>query len=101
MIEGLKVFVSGVEVADLARERARLHEERAALYEKSIEDLASSAEDLKGTSSNPNEQLRARADEHRSSAAEMLFIAEHISPTETYLLDREALFRLGIVKNRY
>jgi hypothetical protein len=102
MIEGLKVTVKGGELRDLCDQRSKHHDERATVYEKQIADMnANAIEGMQYTNGDPVKALQERRTQHLSEAREMHFIATHIDPTESYLLDRDALHRLGITANRY
>ena len=103
MIEGLKVMVEGKELAELCWERSTWHIERAQLYRNQALSIEQNQlEGMANTSAgNPIEQLKDKARSHESDAAEMKFIAEHIVSSETYLLERDDLVKLGITKSRY
>jgi hypothetical protein len=45
--------------------------------------------------------MKGKHAEHAMAAQEMRFIAAHVELDETYLLQRDDLFRLGIVSSRY
>jgi hypothetical protein len=53
------------------------------------------------TGGDPVRALTDKQTEHESQAGEMDFIAKHIDVGENYLLDSQALVKLGICKNRY
>lgn len=102
MIEGLKVTVKGGEVRDLADKRADYHAERRTAYAEQVVSMeAAKVEGMAYTNGDPVRALKEKLDEHGSEEQEMRFISAHIDPKETYLLDRDALHRLGIVKKRY
>lgn len=103
MIEGLKVTVDGKELMDLCASRSRWHAERAELYRNQAVSIeANKLEGMHNTSAgNPAEQLKEKAKTHDSDAAELKFIAQHLVTSETYLLGREDLAKLGITKSRY
>jgi hypothetical protein len=102
MIEGLKVTVGGSELQKLCAARARHHEEREEVYANQIETMESNQiEGMAYSNGDPVKALKDRQAQHENEGREMRFIAEHIDLGETYLLDRDALHRLGIVVNRY
>lgn len=103
MIEGLKVTVDGKELTELCWARSQWHEARAQLYRNQAASIeANKLEGMHNTSAgNPAEQLKEKAKTHESDSSELKFIAEHLVPSETYLLGREDLAKLGITKSRY
>lgn len=102
MIEGLKVSVGGAELAKIANDRADYHAERAATYHVQIESMtAAKVEGMQYSGGDPVKALSDRRQQHEGDAAELRFIAAHIDHAETYLLDRPALHRLGIVASQY
>lgn len=102
MIEGLKVTVDGAELRDLARARADYHTERAATYAEQVASMKSARiEGMSYSGGDPVQALEGKRAQHDSDARELLFIADHIIVAESYLLDRDALSRLGIVASRY
>jgi hypothetical protein len=103
MIEGLKVTVEGKELYELCWERSNWHADRALLYRNQALSMEQNQlEGMTNTSAgSPIEQLKEKARSHESNASEMKFIAEHIVPTEHYVLDGTDLVKLGIAKSRY
>jgi hypothetical protein len=102
MIEGLKVTVAGSELRRLAGERADYHAERVTVYVGQIDGMkAAQVEGVQYTNGDPVQALEGRRAQHENDSRELRFIAEHIDVGETYLLDRDALIRLGIVSSRY
>ena len=103
MIEGLKVTVDGKELTELCWARSQWHSERAELYRNQALSMEQNRlEGMQNTSAgNPVEQLKEKARTHESDASEMKFVAEHLVQSETYLLGREDLQKLGITKSRY
>lgn len=103
MIEGLKVTLDGTKLRGLANDRAAHHEERVETYAAQIASMkASRVEGMAGMSNgDPIVALDARRVQHENDARELRFIAENLDASETYLLDRDALSRLGIVASRY
>jgi hypothetical protein len=103
LIEGLKVTVEGKELVELCLSRSEWHAERANLYRNQAASIeANRLEGMHNSSAgNPAEQLKEKAKVHESDSAEMKFIAQHLVPSETYLLCREDLVKLGITKSRY
>lgn len=105
-IEGLKVTVPAKELAMLCRDRAKWHEARAIFYEKTKNALPDAEEEMPpdmttSNSKRPEAMMKERVDQHRSAAAELLFIAGHLDSKAVYLLDRSDLHKLGVVKERY
>ena len=102
MIEGLKVTIVGTELRDLCAKRADHHRERAKTYGEQIAMMEKNAvEGMNYTGGDPVRALTDKRTEHESQAGEMDFIAAHINVGENYLLDNQALVRLGICKSRY
>jgi hypothetical protein len=103
MIEGLKVTVPGMELAELCEKRARYHRDRAVVYRNQVQVMQENKiEGMHNTSAgDPAAQLRDKAKTHDGDADEMDFIADHVVLAETYLLGREDLVKLGITKSRY
>lgn len=105
MIEGLKVTIGGIELRDLANSRAGHHETRCATYAEQIASMkAAQIEGMSYSNSSngdPVTALEGRRTQHENDARELRFIASHINVQEIYLLDRDALTRLGIVASRY
>lgn len=102
MIEGLKVTVNGHEVITLCENRAAHHRERAKVYADQVTSMEKNQiEGMNYSGGNPLDNLRQKQEQHEDSAAELDFIAKHILPAETYLLDREALHKLGISQRRF
>lgn len=103
MIEGLKVTVTGHEVAELARKQAAFHAGRAEFYNQ---QLALYANQLQGAPSlqaysnqDPRQAAQSKATEHQSKQEHLLFVADHIKVGEDYLLGDRDLKTLGIVKH--
>jgi hypothetical protein len=102
MIEGLKVTVGGSELRDLANARAAHHEERAKTYAEQVESMkAAKVEGMQYSGGDPVSALEKRHAEHTTDARELRFIPDHIDESETYLLRREDLMRLGITNSAY
>lgn len=102
MIAGLQVTVAGAELVQLADERALHHESRASVYAQQIDNMRSAkVEGMLHSGGDPVKNLEERRARHENDAKELRFIARHIDVAETYLLDRGALGRLGIVSDRY
>ena len=97
MIEGLKVTIDGNELRELCAKRANHHRDRAEVYARQIQSMEESKiEGMQYTSSDPQKALNDKKAQHEFEAEELTFIADHLSITEQYLLDREALYKLGI-----
>jgi hypothetical protein len=102
MIEGLKVTILGPELRDIATARADHHDERMRVYADQIESMqANQIEGMQYTNGDPIRALKERQATHENESRELRFIAAHIDLAESYLLDRDALRRLGIVTDRY
>lgn len=102
MIEGLRVTVSGVELRNLCKDRVIHHLERAEKYQQQIVSMKESAiEGMNYTNGDPVRALTDKCASHEAEAAELAFIADHLMMTETYLLGKEDLVKLGITKSRY
>ncbi len=103
MIEGLKVTVEGRELVELCLARSAWHAERAQLYRNQALSIeANKLEGMHNTSAgNPAEQLKEKAKTHEADSSELNFISQHLVLSETYLLGREDLAKLGITKSRY
>lgn len=102
MIEGLKVTVGGTELRGLADSRAEYHEERSAVYAEQIASMkGAQVEGMGYSGGDPVTALEGRKAKHDDEGRELRFIASHLNVQEIYLLDRDALTRLGIVASRY
>lgn len=107
LIDGLKVTVTGKEVAELAEKQANFHAERAAFYEKQVEVYAGvqgGSPGLQYTSSHqdPKAAAQQKQIEHSNKAEHLSFIAAHIKADAEYLLGSDALATLGVIKgNRF
>lgn len=99
MIEGLKVTVSGTELKQLALARAKFHAEKAATLKGQLSTLDSL--DMTGKSMDPAREARDKIENCNRQAAELQFIAEHLTDGETYLLESSDLVKLGITYTRY
>lgn len=102
MIEGLKVTISGTELADLCGQRADHHAERERVYAEQIASMESAKiEGMQYTGGDPVKALADKRAQHASEAAEMRFISEHVEPEESYLLARADLYKLGITASAF
>ena len=102
MIEGLQVKVVGQELRELCETRSKYHSERALVYEqqaKAMEEAKIEGANVSG--GDPVQNLKSKMESHLAEADEMKFIAAHIDINECYLLGREDLYKLGIVKSKY
>jgi len=98
MITGLQVTLDAVTLYNLCRDRADHHEERAKTYATQAQGM----EDVKiegtgYTGGDPVKALRDKEREHDNAARELDFIADHLDKSETYLLSRDDLRRLGVI----
>ena len=102
MINGLKVTIAGSELISICKKRAEYHEDRAATYAEQVQRMQADAiEGAQYTNGNPIQALKERQAKHEGDHGEMLFIAEHLVASESYLLDREDLVKIGVTKSRY
>lgn len=97
MIEGLKVTVAGTELRELCIKRAEHHRERSKVYAGQIVSMEQNEiEGMNYSNGDPKQTLGDKKREHDAEASELDFIAEHLQPTEQYLLNSDALHKLGI-----
>lgn len=102
MIEGLKVTVGGIELRDLCLKQAGFHEQRRDKYEASVKSLGDVApEGVNYSNGDPKKALSDKVTLHDNSARELRFIADHLEPNESYLLDSMALVKLGIARSAF
>lgn len=102
MIEGLKVTVAGTELRDLCLQRSAHHKQRAAVYAEQVASMdKNKIAGMNYSGGDPRSNLQDKMAQHESEGAEMKFIAEHLVLSESYLLDADALQKLGITKRRY
>jgi hypothetical protein len=94
MIEGLKVTITGLELQKLCAERSGHHSNKAQILREQLPTLDSLQ--VPNTSNRPGDDARTKIKSHEFKAAEMCFIAAHIVPEETYVLDDNDLLKLGI-----
>ena len=103
MIEGLKVTVTGHEVAELARKQAAFHAGRADFYNQQLALYASQPQGNPSlqmySNQDPRQAAQSKAAAHQSKRDHLLFIADHINATEDYLLESRDLQTLGIIKH--
>lgn len=104
VIEGLKVTLPADKLVELCKKQAEYHGIRAQAHAKQIEMLKQN--DIADTSNSNSsgrsviENHESRKLGHESEQAELLFIADHLSPAH-YLLDANDLVKLGIRKRAY
>ncbi|TAN03148.1 MAG: hypothetical protein EPN36_14215 [Rhodanobacteraceae bacterium] len=102
MIEGLKVTVEGVELRELCIKQAEFHEQRRDKYAASAQTLGDVVpEGANYSGGDPKKALADKVSQHDNSARELRFIAAHIVPHESYLLDNLALVKLGISRSAF
>lgn len=106
MIEGLKVTVNGVELIGLCKARATWHRVKAGRYREQAKSYADLVENDQAFSNKTSRgdlasQANESAGKHESQGQEMDFLAGHINPDESYLLENADLFKLGIVSDRH
>jgi hypothetical protein len=102
MIEGLKVTIATKELRELCLKQAEFHAQRQVTYAENAKNLEDAEiEGMNYSGGDPKKALRDKETQHANSAAELRFIADHLAPDETYLLDGSALTRLGITRNAF
>lgn len=103
MIEGLKVTIPGAELRQLCEDRAAHHAARVEAYQGQVDSMKSAqVEPMQYSGGDPIKALEDKRDQHQTQGDEMTFIAAHIDTTESYLLDRSDLERIGVVRgSRY
>lgn len=100
IIEGIKITINGTELQELCQNQATHHFERATVYAEQL--LAMKANEIEGmeySGGDPTKAISDRRDKHKAEAQELKFIADHINPAATYILDTRDLAKLGIVTN--
>lgn len=102
-IQGLKVTIRGIELAELCNARAAHHRDRAKVYADQARSLETAQVEapVNYSGGNPRESLLVKMNEHKGEASEMEFIAKHIDLSEVYMLENADLVKLGITKSRY
>ena len=101
MIEGLKVTLQTEELRNLCHQHADHHRDRAVTYATQMRNLAEAdIEAADFTGGDPTRAMREKQVEHEDRERELRFIAEHLKAGEEYLLDDEALQRVGVLKGR-
>ena len=99
-IEGLKVTVGGVELADLVRQQAAFHTERAGKYAEQYASLENAqVEAMAYSNGDPKKAVADKQLDHENKARELTFVADHLALDEDYLLDRSALAEIGIIRS--
>ncbi|MFZ4580732.1 MAG: hypothetical protein ACOYOB_20295 [Myxococcota bacterium] len=102
MIEGLKVTVPTADLRALCVRRADHHRARAATYAEQVRNLtAAEVEGMDYTGGDPIRALKEKQIEHDELEQELRFVAGYLKEGEEYLLDDDALRKLGIVKRRW
>ena len=102
MIEGLKITIEGTELKELCAKRAQHHLERSVAYAGQLASMEKAEiEGMQYSGGDPKRALRDKKEQHDAEASEMDFIAAHIVTSETYMLDKDALYKLGISKRGY
>jgi len=102
MIQGLKPTVSGLKLRAICIARATHHTERATKYSEQLASMeAAEIEGMNYTNGDPKRSMREKRDQHISDADEMVFLAENIDVSESYILDASDLGKLGICRRGY
>lgn len=100
MIEGLKITISGKELAECCQARVSHHLNRAQVYKDQADNMEQAkVQAMQYTNGDPVKALRDRQTQHQTDADELRFIACHIDQNESYLLSRDDLTKLGIIRN--
>ncbi|MNZ96637.1 hypothetical protein D3C78_1158390 [compost metagenome] len=99
-IDGLKVTIAGAELRDLCLKQAAFHAERGAKYAEQHRGLeAAQVEGMHYTGGDPKKALQDKQLEHENKHRELTFIADHLSLSDDYLLDRKALAEIGVIRS--
>jgi hypothetical protein len=102
MIEGLKPTVSGVKLRDICLSRAAHHIDRSKKYDEQLQSMErAEIEGMNYTNGDPKQALRQKRDMHIADSEEMVFLAENLDVSETYILDSDDLSKLGICRRGY
>lgn len=110
MIEGLKITVPGTEVQRLLSERANYYRSKAERYRKTWEalqatmgalDVEEEAPKLSSMNRDPREEAKNGMERNEGKAQESEFLAKWIDTSAVFLLDKDDLYRLGVVESRY
>jgi hypothetical protein len=116
MIEGLKYHFKSSELADHMRGRAEYHDKRAGEKEAALPDMKAALEKIKAHSpaknvqhmskvsnsyhvGDPDEDLEADIRDHKNKAMVFRTLADHVVPSETYVLTESDLRRLEILRD--
>ncbi len=107
IVQGIRLHVSGRELAVRLGERIRWHRERGdALIEqmKRLTDLERGAVDalaqVVGRYDSPRVALEKKLHEHQERASFLMFLRDHVSPEEIYRLDSSDLRMTEILPER-
>lgn len=108
MIEGLKVTVPGTEVQRLLNKQVEHYREKSERYRKTWEALSASIGTLAveevpkfSSSRDPRDDAKAGMERNEGKAQESEFLAKWVNTSETFLLDKDDLYRLGVIETRY
>lgn len=97
LIEGLKVEVSGHELADWLRERVIAHRDKATEYRRQLDVLGQS--NVGQFSGDPRTGLQQKVDEHARKADHFSFMADHLKTTALYRLTERDLIFVEIIND--
>lgn len=107
IVQGIRLQVTGRELAVRLGERIRWHRERGdALIDqlKKLTDLEREAADtftqLLGRYDSPRAALQKKLHEHQERASFLTFLRDHVSPEELYRLDSSDLRMTEILPER-
>ena len=91
--------IPGAELRGLCEERAAHHAERVVVYQQQVDSMKDAKiEAMQYSGGDPVKALQDKRDGHQTQADEMTFIAAHVDVSESYLLDRSDLERIGVVR---
>jgi hypothetical protein len=95
-------------VQRLLTERAKHYREKSEKYRKTWEALSASIGTLEeeevpkfSSSRDPRDDAKAGMERNEGKAQESEFLAKWIDTSAIFLLDKDDLYRLGVVESRY
>lgn len=100
MIDGLKIDVTSLELADQLNRRAEFHAEKIKWCARQVEALEGGGLEHHAVTNDPIHSLENNKRNHENRYAYFRFMAEHVIPGETYRLSESDLTRLEIL-SRY
>lgn len=102
MIEGLKLIVPGSDLIELCKSEAAKKLASADNIQKILDTVGTEvAAGNVNSNTTVNDNGKERMKSMRGEAAELLFHSKYIVADEKYLLERQDLHRLGVVKSAY